>query len=270
MQQRTALITGAGGGLGGRTAALFAAHGWRVYAADLRPPAAGSPGIVPVTMDVTDPASVDATAKFVGEDSPGGLGAVVNFAGIMLVGPLLEIDEADLRRLIDVNVLGMYRVNKALFPLVRHGGGRIVNISSETGWQRALMLNGPYAMTKHAVEAYSDALRRELMFLDVPVVTVEPGPFRTDMVGGIRAAFARAEAASTLFPGLIAKVGSMAAEEERRAHDPDVLAQVVWTAVTTRRPRPIYSVRADRRRTLLHRMPVRAADAALRRLLAPR
>ena len=52
------------------------------------------------------------------------------------------------------------------------------------------MLNGPYAMSKHAIEAYSDALRRELMFVGVPVIVVQPGPFRTDMVGGIDAAFA--------------------------------------------------------------------------------
>jgi hypothetical protein len=60
----------------------------------------------------------------------------------------------------------------------------------------------------------------------------------------------------------------MAVGEEAKAHDPDVLAQVVWKAVTAKRPRPIYSVHADLRRTLLHRMPVRLADAALKRLLS--
>jgi NAD(P)-dependent dehydrogenase (short-subunit alcohol dehydrogenase family) len=267
MPQRSIVITGAGGGLGGATAQLFAGRGWRVFAADLTAPAA-APGIVPVELDVTDAASVGSLADRIGTEAPDGLAAVVNFAGIMFVGALIDVDEEQLRRILDVNVLGTYRVNKALFESVRRGRGRIVNISSETGWQSALMLNGPYAMTKHAIEAYSDALRRELMFLDVPVIKVQPGPFRTDMVHGIPTAFARAEQQSQHFARLVRKVGEMAAKEEQHAADPAVLAETVWRAVTTRRPRAAYPVGTDRRRALLDKLPTRTIDALLRRLLA--
>lgn len=257
------LITGAAGGLGKRTAELFAGRGWRVFAADLRAPEPAR-GIVPLTMDVTDLGSVEAALAEVERAAPDGLDAVVTFAGLLVVAPLVEIAEADLRRIIEVNVLGTYRVVKAAFPLVRRGGGRVVTISSETGRQRALMFNGPYAMTKHAVEAYSDALRRELMFLGVPVSTIQPGPFRTDMVGGIQDGFERAAASSALFAPLLRRVGRLALGEQERAHDPAVLAEVVWRAATVRRPRPHYSVCPDRRRMLLDRLPVRLADVALR------
>ncbi|HJQ43856.1 MAG TPA: SDR family NAD(P)-dependent oxidoreductase [Jatrophihabitantaceae bacterium] len=266
---QTAVITGAGGGLGAATARLFAERGWRVFAADIRTPEA-SAAILPITVDVTDADSVEAAAKTIAGESPDGVQAVVNFAGIMFVGALVELDEADLRRILDINVLGTYRVNKALFPLVRDGHGRIVNISSEVGRQRALMLNGPYAMSKHAVEAYSDALRRELMFVDVPVVTIQPGPFRTDMVGGIRAAFDRAASSSTSFERIIRKVGAMAAAEERKAHDPRLLAEVVWQAATSPKPKTHYSVRPDRRRAMMDRLPARVVDAALKRGLSGR
>jgi NAD(P)-dependent dehydrogenase (short-subunit alcohol dehydrogenase family) len=265
----TAVITGAGGGLGGATARLFASRGWRVFAADVRPPDA-SASILPITVDVTDTGSVEAAVATIAGEAPTGVQAVVNFAGIMLVGPLVEVAEADLQRILDINVLGTYRVNKALFPLVRQGKGRIINISSETGWQHALMLNGPYAMSKHAVEAYSDALRRELMFLDIPVVTIQPGPFRTDMVGGIRAAFDRAAASSSAFEKLIRRVGAMAAAEEKKAHDPQLLAEVIWQAVTSASPRTHYSVKPDRRRAVMDRLPPRIVDAALKRGLAER
>lgn len=266
MTQRAIVITGAGGGLGGATARLFADRGWQVFAADITAPEAGR-GIEPVQLDVTDTESVEAMAQQVAGVAPGGLGAVVNFAGIMFVGALVDVDEHQLHRILDVNVLGTYRVNKALFESVRRAQGRIVNISSETGWQSALMLNGPYAMTKHAIEAYSDALRRELMFLDVPVIKIQPGPFRTDMVGGIPAAFERAEQQSTHFRKLVGKVGGMAAKEQQHAHEPAVLAEAVWTAVTTARPRPAYRVGTDRRRAALDRLPARVTDALLRRLL---
>jgi NAD(P)-dependent dehydrogenase (short-subunit alcohol dehydrogenase family) len=266
VDDKSVLITGAAGGLGGATAMMFAERGWRVFAADLEPPSA-APGVVPLSVDITDAESVRAAVAAVKQAAPEGLDAVVTFAGVMLVAPLVEVAESDLRRIIDVNVLGTYRVVKEAFPLIHLRQGRVITISSETGWQKALMLNGPYAMTKHAIEAYSDALRRELMFLDIPVSIIEPGPFQTGMVAAIEAAFERAASASTYFPDLIRRVGKLAALEQSRAHPPDVLAAVVWQAATAARPKPRYSVRPDLRRTLLHRMPDRLADFALKRML---
>jgi NAD(P)-dependent dehydrogenase (short-subunit alcohol dehydrogenase family) len=257
------LITGAGGGLGGATAQLFAERGWQVFGADVVAPAAG----VPVHLDVTDMASCVAAAKQVVEAAPSGLGAVVNFAGVLELGALVEIAEPRMQRIVDINLLGTYRVNKAMYQLVRTGHGRIVNISSEVGRQRALPLNGAYALTKHAIEAYSDALRRELMFVGVPVVVVQPGPFRTAMTGSIAERFAEAAGESSEFSRLLARTNRMARNEAATAHDPSVLAEVVWTAVTARRPRRRYSVRPDLRREVLSRLPVAVSDQLLRRAL---
>ncbi|WP_067858392.1 SDR family NAD(P)-dependent oxidoreductase [Nocardia shimofusensis] len=269
MTDKTVLITGAGGGLGGATAELFAGRGWQVLAADLRPPRP-APNLIPLALDVTDSASVAAASKAAEEHAPGGIDAVVTFAGMMFTGPLVEVAEEDMRRIFEVNVLGTYRVVKAAFPLILRARGRVITISSETGWQKALMLNGPYAMTKHAIEAYSDALRRELMFLDIPVSTVQPGPFRTTMVEGIRATFDKAKQNSTYFAELIGKVGAMAEKENASANDPQILAEVVWRAATTARPRRRYSVKADLSRSLMHRLPDGLLDPLLKKLLAPR
>lgn len=254
------LITGAGGGLGGATAQLFTDRDWQVFGADVVAPVAGTA----VHLDVTDAASCAAAAKQVAEAAPDGLRAVVNFAGVLEVGPLVEISEPRMQRIVDINILGTYRVNKAMYPLVRAGRGRIVNISSEVGRQRALPLNGPYALTKHAIEAYSDALRRELMFVNVPVVVIQPGPFRTAMTGGITDRFADAAGEASDFSRLVAKVGRLARNEGTKAHDPAVLAEIVWTAVTTSRPKQRYSVRPDRRRDLLDHLPAGVVDRLLR------
>ncbi len=263
---RYIVITGASGGLGSATARLFATRGWHVIAADVRPPEA-LPDATWVQTDVTDAGSVGVLAERVRELAPDGIAAVVNFAGVMAVGVLVTMPEDDLRRVLDINVFGTYRVNKALFESIRLGRGRIVNISSETGWQSALMLNGPYAMSKHAIEAYSDALRRELMFLGIPVIKIQPGPFRTDMIGGIPAAFAKAEQTAGELRWLVRRVAALAVNEDDHARDPTALAEVIWKAVTATRPRPAYSIGADRRRTALHVLPARIADAALRAAL---
>ncbi|WP_045824636.1 SDR family NAD(P)-dependent oxidoreductase [Williamsia herbipolensis] len=258
----TVLITGAGGGLGGAAATLFAHRGWRVLAADLRPPPPAE-RIVPIEIDVTRTDSVETALQIARHEAADGLDAVVTFAGVMRVGSVAEIDEGELTGLLEVNLLGTYRVVKAALPQVIDAGGRVITISSETGWQSALMLNGPYAITKHAVEAYSDALRRELMFLGIPVSTIRPGPFRTDMVDGIGRAFDHARDTSTHFGELIDRVGHLAAREQGRAHDPRLLAEVVWRAATAKRPRTHYSVRADLRRSVLHHLPTPLVDRIL-------
>ena len=133
---KTALITGAGGGLGHATAERLVANGWRVFAADISEEMLRSsrhdPSLVPVVMDVTDNASIESAYEVV-RDETEHLDALVNFAGVMGVGSLTDIPEERLAHILDVNVMGTYRVNKKFFPLVESARGRIVNISSETG-----------------------------------------------------------------------------------------------------------------------------------------
>lgn len=263
MNKKTALVTGAGGGLGHATVERLVANGWKVFEADISQEMLRSsmhdPDVVPVVMDVTDADSIQSAFDAVASQTDH-LDGIVNFAGIMGVGSLVDIPEERLARIFDVNVMGTYRVNKKFFPLVEAAKGRIVNISSETGWQSAAPFAGPYAMSKYAVEAYSTALRRELSLLGVKVVTIQPGAFRTNMVSGIEHAFTVAAGESERFSRVLTKLRSLAVKAAGSAADPDVLAQVIETALTSKNPKPAYSVKPDKLRSLLEHLPVRAAD----------
>ena len=261
--KRSAFITGAGGGLGHAAVERLLMKGWRVFAADIDPlllrSSTHDPDVVPISLDVTDPESIESAFEAVSSHTDR-LEAIVNFAGVMGVGSLTDIPEERIARILDVNVLGTYRVNKAFLPLVRACRGRIVNISSETGWQTAAPFNGPYAMSKHAIEAYSDALRRELGLLGVQVIKIQPGPFKTNMVEGIAIAFDQAQSETATFAKVIDRLKKHAARAAGSAHHPDILAQVVERALTAKRPKSTYSVRPDRLRSSLERLPLRAAD----------
>jgi NAD(P)-dependent dehydrogenase (short-subunit alcohol dehydrogenase family) len=124
-------------------------------------------------------------------------------------------------------------------------------------------MNGAYAMSKHAIEAYGDALRRELMFLGLDVVLIQPGPFRTGMTASIRRRFQESTLPGSPFAAMAAVMGEMAAGEDDKATDPAVLAEAVWTAGTTARPRHRYAVRWDLGRRLLDHLPVPLVDRAL-------
>ncbi|MGB5702371.1 MAG: SDR family NAD(P)-dependent oxidoreductase [Polyangiales bacterium] len=263
MIKKTALVTGAGGGLGHATVERLVANGWKVFAADISKDLLRSsmhdPDVVPIVMDVTDHDSIESAYDAVASQTDR-LDAIVNFAGIMGVGSLTDIPEERLARILDINVMGTFRVNKKFFPLVEAAKGRIVNLSSETGWQSAAPFNGPYAMSKHAIEAYSTALRREVALVDVKVVTIQPGAFRTNMVAGIERAFTAAEEETPKFASVLRKLKSLAGKEIESARDPDILAQVIETALTTKRPKPVYSVKPDKLRSALDRLPLRASD----------
>jgi NAD(P)-dependent dehydrogenase (short-subunit alcohol dehydrogenase family) len=271
--QKTVFITGAAGGLGASATRHLAKRNWRVFAADFDEQALREvdreSNVTGIPLDVTNPGSVEA-ARVLVSGSCEGLDGIVNFAGILAVGSVIEIESETIRRVLDVNVMGTVRVNRALFPLVLARKGRIINISSETGWQSGMPFNGAYTMSKHAIEAYSDSLRRELMFLDIPVIKIQPGPFRTAMVAGIERDFTRAAEASTYFKELLTRLKHVTLKEQAKAHDPALLAEVVHHALTTRHPRIAYSVKPDPQRAALDLLPAWAADPllklALRRL----
>ncbi|MFL0578006.1 SDR family NAD(P)-dependent oxidoreductase [Dietzia sp. 179-F 9C3 NHS] len=260
-----AVITGAGGGLGAATAELYASRGWAVVAVDLTAPADRA-GITGVAADVTDSASLAALADRV-RDEHGRLDAVITFAGVLGIGPLGELDPDRVQQVIDVNVMGTVRTVHALFDLLRGSGGRVVLISSETGPQHAMPMNGAYAMSKHAIEAYGDSLRRELMFLGLDVVLVQPGPFRTGMTASILRRFQESTRPGSPFAAMAAVMGELAAGEDDKAADPRTLAEAVWTAGTTSRPRHRYAVKWDVSRRVMDWLPVSLVDRALRMAL---
>ncbi|MCB1616126.1 MAG: SDR family NAD(P)-dependent oxidoreductase, partial [Pseudomonadales bacterium] len=168
--------------------------------------------------------------------------------------------------LLDINVMGTFRVNQAFLPLLQ-SGARIVNISSETGWQSGGPFNGAYAMSKHAIEAYSDSLRRELCFLGIAVIKIQPGPFKTEMVGSIEQNFSRAIADTKHFSKQLTRIKALAMNEQNKAHDPAILASAVYKALTVKKPKPAYSVKADPARSFLEWFPTAWADGLLKKVL---
>ena len=109
-----------------------------------------------------------------------GLSGLVNNAGFALAGPLELLPIADLRRQLEVNVIGQVAVSQAFLPLLRQGRGRIVNMSSIAG-RAATPFLGPYCASKFALEAVSDALRSEVRPWGITVSLVEPGAVQSEI-----------------------------------------------------------------------------------------
>jgi len=179
--QKAVLVTGASSGIGLRITEHLAAEGHFVYAGARKDEdiarLSAMDNVMGIRLDVTVQEEIDAALELVRREGRG-LYGIVNNAGVNVIGPLIELDEGELDFLFDVNVYGPYRVNKTFAPLIIESKGRISNISSISG-----VLTGPlygiYAMSKHALEAYTDALAIEMGMLGVKVSAVEPGNYKS-------------------------------------------------------------------------------------------
>ncbi|MFA7369306.1 MAG: SDR family NAD(P)-dependent oxidoreductase [Kiritimatiellales bacterium] len=179
---KTVLVTGCSSGIGLAAARLLRDRGWQVAptarkTADLD--MLRAEWFDPVALDVTDSASIADAANEVLRRFNGQLGAVVNNAGFGLTSAIEDAPRAMLRDIFEVNVFGLQELTNRFIPLFRKQGyGRIVNVSSVVG-ELSLPFAGIYSASKFAVEALSDALRRELFDSGVAVSIIQPGPIET-------------------------------------------------------------------------------------------
>ena len=224
-------------------------------------------GVEPVLLDVTDGAQIAAAAHAVGDSLDG----LVANAGIAIAAPLELVPLDELRRQLEVNVVGQVAVVQALLPAVRRAGGRVVLMGS-VGGRSALPFLGPYAASKHALEAVADALRVELGPWGLPVSIVEPASVRTAIwAKGAEHADAMRDglsaAALDLYAARIAKFREVALRRGPGV-DPDVVARAVEHALTASRPKARYLVGRDAHlRAWIERLPTRLRDRVLAKAL---
>jgi NAD(P)-dependent dehydrogenase (short-subunit alcohol dehydrogenase family) len=242
---RPVLITGTSTGIGRASAERLAQAGWRVLAG-VRQEADAPAGTTPVLLDVAEADSV-ATAFDQVRDlcGDGGLAALVNNAGVCVVGPVECLPLEAWRRQFEVNVFGTVAVTQAALPLLRRrvsrfGGrsARIVNISSVTG-HVACPLYAAYSASKHAIEAVNDALRLELMGHGIGVSVINPGSISTEIWRKERAqvdACGTGTSARRLYGRLIDNVSRYVFTAAEKSIPADRIAVAVERCLTARRP----------------------------------
>ena len=185
------VITGVSTGIGYSSAKILCDSGYRVFGSVRKQEDAEKitsefgANFTPLIFDVTDSKGIQENAQIVkGELIPGeALAGLVNNAGVAMGGPINLIDTDVFRKQFEVNFFGLIEVTKTFLPMlgaVKNSmqQGKIINISSVSG-RRAHPFVAPYTASKFAVEAFSDALRREMLLYGVDVILIEPGPIKT-------------------------------------------------------------------------------------------
>src|SRR5262245_34959388 len=191
MSQKKALtwfITGCSTGFGRELARVVVARGYRT-AVTARDPkqvadlvAGHEDRTLALRLDVTDPAQVAESVRRA-EERFGGIDVLVNNAGIGYFAAVEESDEAEVRRMLEINFFGLARMTRAVLPGMRkRRSGHVINIASICGLA-AIPSLGDYSATKFAVEGLSECLALEAGPLGIQVTLVEPSGFRTEWAG---------------------------------------------------------------------------------------
>jgi NAD(P)-dependent dehydrogenase (short-subunit alcohol dehydrogenase family) len=247
------VVTGASAGMGAATAKELARRGFHVLAGvrrDADADALRGEGIEPVILDITMESDVAAIAdRVAGDPLRRPLRALINNAGIAINAPVEALPIAHWRKQFEVNLFGHVAMTQALLPALLISSGTVVNISS-VGGKVVLPTYGAYAGSKFALEAVSDALRREVADLGIKVVVIEPGAVKTEMVDrGIATAqdlqANMSAAQSARYDALAAAVTAQARSFGEVGVSAEHAAKVIAKAATASRPRTRYTIGRD-------------------------
>ena len=244
--QKAVLVTGASSGLGRNMTEMMAAQGYFVYAGARKDKDIEElnsiENVQAVRLDVTRQEEIDAAVKTITEAGRG-LYGLVNNAGVLVLTPLVEIDEKEFNFQMDVNVYGPYRVTRAFAPLIIESRGRIAIISSIAGVLSSSTW-GPYAMSKHAMEAYGDALADEMSRFGVEVSLIEPGTYQSKIAdGAVQKAKLRTQTAEgSPFQDDVEENVEWLTTKLTESGDPDDVSRAVMRALFDDKPKPRYMV----------------------------
>lgn len=270
MNDRVALVTGAGGGLGSATCRALRERGFHVVATDrtaeLLGAFAGRPGYTCAALDVTDTASALDVAQAV-RVAFGRLDVLINNAGVIGYFPTVEMDPDVLVGHFQVNAFGALRTVHACLDLLVAAHGRVVNVTSES-----YRFRNPfqvYQTTKLTLEGLSDVMRRELAPLQVHVSTVRPGAIRTELFHAMAAIENPVPESRLAQP--FGRFGRMLARRPpKRVSEPEDVAAVIVRAATAARPRPHYAINNMLTLKVAAVLPARLADRAVARMTGSR
>jgi NAD(P)-dependent dehydrogenase (short-subunit alcohol dehydrogenase family) len=269
--QKTVLVTGGSGGVGGALAKRLAGEGWRVFATARDPeqverPRGARGEVVPVALEITDGGSVAAAAATVREGTgERGLDGLVNNAGVIVQGPLELVPISELRRQFDVNVVGQMAITQAVLPELRAARGRIVHVGAPSG-RVGVPLLGPIGASKAALHLLNDSLRTELRHQGIAVSLVVPGLMETEIFAKAAVAAEEAGPASSEAARVYERVIEASTEKlaELKPAPVDGAVTAIVRALTDRRPKTRYTVGRDARQfELVRLLPTGLRDRAL-------
>ena len=258
------VVTGAYGGMGRAVVKELKNKGYFVFALDLKVEEQEQ-NVMPIEVDVTDEKSVKNAYEKV-KTVTGELYAVLHFAGIYTLNSLVEISEEKFKQVFDVNVFGVYRINKTFLPLLK-SGSRVLITTSELAPLHPLPFTGLYAVTKGALDKYAYSLRMELQLLGIKVIALRPGAVKTDMLDVSTCDLDRFCENTTYYSCNAKRFKKIVGSVEARHVSPEQLARKSVRIIAKNNPKFVYSINRNPLLLTLNVLPKRMQTWIIKQVL---
>jgi len=255
------LITGAASGIGRATAECFLAKGHCVFGIDKKT----ANDFPCYAADITDEDTLNCILNTLTEKEVK-LDAIIHVAGMHIMTSLVEGDYSQMKKVMEVNLLGAVLVNRVFHQCLKKNG-RILIVTSEVASLDPLPFNGLYSVTKTALDSYAQALRQELNLLGQKVITVRPGAVETPLCRSSVTATAKLADNTLLYKKQAKNFSGIAAKFMGKPIRPEKLATLLYKAATAKHPKLIYHKHRNPGLVLLSILPKRWQCVIIKLLL---
>lgn len=194
------------------------------------------------------------------------LDAIINVAGIFIIDSFIEVNDAELKRIFDVNLMSTININKKFLPLLNKFG-RIIITSSEVAPLKPLPFNGIYNVTKTALDSYSQALRQELNLLSYKVITIRPGAFDTKLSRGSLEKTKELMNKTTMYKSNSKKFYDLVKKFMGQPMDAQKISKTYYKALTKKHPKYIYYKHKNILLVVLSILPLKLQCFIIKQLL---
>lgn len=261
---KSILITGAYGGMGKETAKLFSSLGYQVFALDIKTEEQ-TKNIIPIECDITSEASIINAYETV-KGHTNELYGIIHYAGVYMLDSLVEMETESFQKIFDINVNGVFLVNKTFLPLLKNDS-RILITTSELAPLDPLPFTGIYAVTKATLDKYAYSLKMELQLLNIKVSVLRAGAVKTNMLGASTTALERFCEKTKLYSCNATRFKKIVDSVEAKNVPPSKIAAKSLSIIKKRNPKFAYSINRNPLLLMLNILPKRLQLFAIRQIL---
>ena len=260
------VLTGVSGGMGQATLKKLIENNYYVFGLDIKKPEVDYPiNFTFIKTDLTDEKSVEKAFKEIAKTNEE-LDAIISMAGIYDINSLIEMNEEDFIRIFNINFFSVYRVNKLFVPLLKEKG-KVVMISSELAPLDPLPFTGIYAITKSTVEKYAFSLRMELQLLNKQVVVIRPGAVSTNMIDISNQRIDKFTENTVHYKWNAERFRKIVNDVEARKISAEKIGNLVNKILSKHKPKYVYKINRNPLLLLMHLLPKRTQNWAIKRIL---
>lgn len=257
------IITGSSGGMGQATAKLLIDNGFNIFGLDFCE--SNNKNLNFFQIDITNQKTIDHAFKEI-STKVDKIDAIIHFAGIYMLNSLVEIEEKDFVKIFDINLFGIYRINKTFLPLLKKGS-KIIITSSELAPLNPLPFTGIYAITKTAIEKYAYSLRMELQLLDISVSIIRPGAVKTTLLNTSTNELDKFVKNTKLYSCNAKKFHKVVNSVETKSIKPEKIANLAYKILKAKKPKYVYNINRNKLLKILNIMPQKWQTKIIKNIL---